>query len=123
MHLFISAPLDTLAADGVNAQQITLTQMCHKTVAHASHHPARLPLDPDKRKLKIMSRQKMIRGSATIFGSMLLLTVLHSFASAQLDLPYAVRSLLAISGGSTLGLVASLIWLNWLRRTGYLFDR
>jgi len=64
----------------------------------------------------------MTRGSVVIFGSMLLLTALYAFAIAQLELPYVVRSILAIGGGATLGLVASLFWLHWLRRSGYFRD-
>ena len=66
-----------------------------------------------------MTDGKMIKGTAAIFGSMLLFTAFHSFASAQLDLPYFIRSILAVSGGSALGLLASLAWVTWLERSDH----
>jgi hypothetical protein len=54
---------------------------------------------------------------------MLLLTVLQSYGIAQLDQPYVVLSILAVSGGSALGLAASLLWVTWLGRSGHHYDR
>jgi len=70
-----------------------------------------------------MTRRKMLRESTAILGPMLLLTVLQSYGIAQLDQPYVVLSILAVSGGSTLGLVASLLWVSWLGRSGHSYDR
>ena len=63
-----------------------------------------------------MTRQKLIRGSVAIFGMMLLCTMLQSYAIAQLVLPFAVRSILVVYGGATLGLIASRTWIIWLQR-------
>lgn len=63
-----------------------------------------------------MTSQKQIRGSATILGAMLVLTVVQSYTIAQLDFAHAVRSILAVFGGAIQGQVASLIWIFWLGR-------
>jgi len=56
----------------------------------------------------------LVKMTLTIFGLMLVLVAVQSYFIAQLDLPYFIRSLLVISGGSVLGLAASLVWIHWL---------
>jgi hypothetical protein len=52
--------------------------------------------------------------AAIMFAIMLALVTFQGYWLAQLDLPYVLRSLLAISGGMVLGYAASIVLILWM---------
>ena len=56
----------------------------------------------------------LMKKTVSIFGLGLVLVVVQSYFIAQLDLPYVIRSILVIIGGSALGLAVSLVWIQWI---------
>ncbi len=61
-----------------------------------------------------MKRLSMVKMAAILFAVMSGFVIFQAYWIAQFDLPYVLRSLLAISGGMFLGYAASILLILWI---------
>jgi hypothetical protein len=61
-----------------------------------------------------MNASSVMKMAALMFAVMLAFVTVQAYWIAQLDMPYVLRSLLAISGGMVLGHAASILLILWI---------
>jgi hypothetical protein len=61
-----------------------------------------------------MKTTRVVKMAALLLAAMLVFVTFQAYWIGQLDLPYAMRSLLAISGGMAVGYAVSFLFIVWI---------